>query len=120
MAQNARTLAKRACCLAALIFTIPCLAAQAGEVHQHNVQVPIVLNGQLRTYDFTGGVGYGAYDAGYVQSSVYVSGGSGSAFSATGAFLAAARAQASGGASGGSSASAHAFAAASASGSGHR
>jgi hypothetical protein len=102
MAQNARIPQKRAYLLLALAFTLPSLAAQACDCPPRHRE-PIVLNGRLDMSGFTGGVGYGADDGGYMQASVYVAGG---ANAGAGAF-AAARAQAF--ASAHASASAHGF-----------
>ncbi len=104
MAQNAQSPAKRAILVAVLALTLPGVAAQACEHRGHHA--PLVLNGHLSTSDFTGGVGYGAGDGYYIQTSVYVAGGA-SAASSAGAFA---------------FAHAHAFAAASAGrgGFGHR
>lgn len=103
MAQKAHLL------VLAVAVALPC-AALAGEDRDHHERhAPIVLNGQLRTSDFTGGVGYGwggTYY--YVQGYSYGNGTSGSSsFAAAQGFVAGARTSA--------------FAAASAgAGSGHR
>lgn len=78
MAQNARSPAKPACFVLALAFALPSLSAQACEVRDRERHCPIVLNGQLATSDFTGGVGgqmYALYDTGYGGTAVFVSGG---------------------------------------------
>ena len=77
-----------------LALALPC-AAQAGEDRGHERHAPIVLNGQLHTSDFTGGVGDASGGTIYVQSYSYGSAASGSsAFAATQGFVAGARASA--------------------------
>ena len=101
LAQNTRAVhsSKRVNLLLALVFALPCIAAQAAEVRGREAREPIVLNGQLRTSDFTGGVGRPVYDAGYGQASVYFAGTSNNPNAATVAFIGAARNQGLGGAS---------------------
>ena len=78
-------------------------AALAGEDRGHARHAPIVLNGQLRTSDFTGGVGYASGGAIYVQGYSYGFANSGSSsFAATQGFVAGARASAFASASAGS------------------
>lgn len=90
MAQKAHHL------ILAVALALPC-AALAGEGRDyHERHAPIVLNGQLHTGDFTGGVGYasgGTYY--YMQGYSYGGGTSGSAsFTASQSFVAGARASA--------------------------
>ncbi|MEI9887145.1 MAG: hypothetical protein WDN08_11710 [Rhizomicrobium sp.] len=88
MAQNARIL------ILAAALALP-LAAQAGERREHDGRAPIVLSGQLRTGDFTGGVGYAAGGTYYIQGTSYGYANSGSSyFAATQGFVAGARASA--------------------------
>ena len=96
MAQKAHLL------VLAVALTLPC-AALAGEYRGHDRHAPIVLNGQLRTGDFTGGVGYSSGSYMYVQGYSYGNGTSGSSsFAATQGFVAGARASAFASASAGS------------------
>ena len=88
MAQKAHLL------ILTVALALPC-AALAGEDRGHERRGPIVLNGQLRTYDFTGGVGYSSGSYMYVQGYSYGNGTSGSSsFTATQSFVAGARASA--------------------------
>src|ERR1700712_5060558 len=85
MAQNARNTI-----FLALALGLAALPARACDCPSRAERAPVVLNGHLNTSDFSGGVGYGAYDSGYVQSSVYVSGGTyASGYAAAGAFASA-------------------------------
>ncbi|HEY0301433.1 MAG TPA: hypothetical protein VGC36_08885 [Rhizomicrobium sp.] len=78
------------------------LAAEAGERRAPQGRAPMVLNGQLRTGDFTGGVGYASGGTYYVQGFSYGFANSGSsAFAATRGFIAGARASAFASANGG-------------------
>ena len=88
MAQKAHLL------VLAVALALPC-AARAGEDRGHERHAPIVLNGQLHTSDFTGGVGYSPGSYMYVQGYSYGNGTSGSSsFTATQGFVAGARASA--------------------------
>jgi hypothetical protein len=100
MAQKAHLL------ILAVALALPCVALAGEDRDHHERHAPIVLNGLLHTYDFTGGVGYSSGSFMYVQGYSYGAANSGSSsFTATQGFVAGARASA--------------FAAASA-GSGHR
>ena len=78
----------------AVALALPCTAL-AGDDRGHERHTPIVLNGQLHTYDFTGGVGYSSGSYMYVQGYTYGNGTSGSSsFTATQGFVAGARASA--------------------------
>ena len=78
----------------AVALALPC-AALAGEDRGHERHAPIVLNGQLHTYDFTGGVGYSSGSTMYLQGYSYGAANSGSSsFAATQGFVAGARASA--------------------------
>ena len=75
----------------AVALALPC-AALAGEDRGHDRHAPIVLNGQLHTWDFTGGVGYSSGSYMYVQDYSYGAANSGSSsFAATQGFIAGAR-----------------------------
>ncbi len=88
MAQKARIL------IWAMAIALP-LSAQAGERHGRDARPPLVLNGRLNTADFSGGVGYNAGAAYYVQGYSYGATASGSSFfAATQGFVAGARASA--------------------------
>ena len=85
MAQKAHLL------ILAVALALPC-AVLAGEDRGHERHAPIVLNGQLRTSDFTGGVGYSSGSTMYMQGYSYGGSTSGSSsFAATQAFIAGAR-----------------------------
>ena len=88
MAQKAQVL------ILAAALALPC-AALAGEDRGHERHAPIVLNGQLRTGDFSGGVGYSSGSYIYVQGYSYGAASAGSSsFAATQGFVAGARASA--------------------------